>query len=314
MEIDLAQPRLRYAYNTNGLSHHGLDDVLEMLAENGYDGVSLTIDHARANPFAPGAQAELERIGARLRDLGLACVVETGAFFLLDPRAKHQPTLISPDPARRAVRVDLMRRAVRVAASLGAEAVTFFSGLDGSDAPGGSGEAAGERVGSEQALRWLVEGVGQVMPEAADLGVALALEPEPLHVVEDAVDFLALVQRLPGLGIALDAGHCQVTGPPWPAAAVEMAAPHLRAVSVAGMRTGVHRHLPLDEGDLDLPAVLGALGRVGYRRLVCAEPSADADRADVMIPATIAALRAAEDLARSAGPLLDRAAAPEPAR
>lgn len=30
---------LRYAHNTNGLTHHGLDDALVLLAENGYDGV-----------------------------------------------------------------------------------------------------------------------------------------------------------------------------------------------------------------------------------------------------------------------------------
>ena len=279
---------LRYAYNTNGLTHHGLDDLLELLAENGYDGVALTLDHGRANPFAPGAEEELARIGGRLRELGLACVVETGAFFLLDPRAKHQPTLVSPDAQRRAVRVDFLRRAVRVAETLGAEAVPFFAGV----APPG--------VDAGTAWDRLVDGIAQVLPEASERGVPLAIEPEPLHVVQDAGDYLRLRTELPDLGIALDTGHAQVTGPPWPDESVGLVAPHLSAASVSGMVTGVHEHLPLDEGDLDLPAVLGALRGAGYRNLVCAELSSSAGSADVLIPRAIEQLRAAEASSASA--------------
>lgn len=279
---------LRYAYNTNGLTHHGLDDLLVLLAENGYDGVALTLDHGRANPFAPGAEEELGRIGRRLRELRLACVIETGAFFLLDPRAKHQPTLVSPDAERRAVRVDFLRRAVRVAETLGAEAVPFFAG----EAPPGTDAAA--------AWDQLVEGIAQMLPEARDRGVALAIEPEPLHVVEDAVSYLRLQAELPDLGIALDTGHAQVTGPPWPVEQVGLVAPHLRAASVSGMRTGVHEHLPFDEGDLDLPAVLAALRGAGYRNLVSAELSSSAGLADVLVPRVIRELRAAETEATSA--------------
>ncbi len=286
-------PALRYAYNTNGLTHHGLDDLLGMLAENGYDGVALTLDHGRANPFAPGAEDELARIGARLRELGLACVIETGAFFLLDPRAKHQPTFVSPDPERRAVRADFLRRAVRVAQSLQAEAVPFFAGV-----PGVSIDGA-------KAWDWLVEGVEAVLPEARDRGVALAIEPEPLHVVEDAHDYLRLQAQVPELGVALDTGHCQVTGPPWPVESVDLVGPHLRAASVSGMRTGVHEHLPFDEGDLDLPAVLAALRRVGYTGLVSAELSSSAGSADVLVPRAIEHLRDAE--ARASAPALSAA-------
>ena len=38
-------------YNTNGLAHHGLFDAVELLAEIGYRGVAITIDH---NALPPG--------------------------------------------------------------------------------------------------------------------------------------------------------------------------------------------------------------------------------------------------------------------
>ena len=71
-------------------------------------------------------------------------------------------------------------------------------------------------------------------------------------------------------------------------------APHLGTVAVEGMRRGVHDHLPLDEGDVDLPAVLRALRDVGYDRLVTLELSRDGHRAHEMVPRAITTLREAE--------------------
>ena len=37
-------------YNTNGLAHHDLFDAVELLAEIGYRGVAITIDHNALPP------------------------------------------------------------------------------------------------------------------------------------------------------------------------------------------------------------------------------------------------------------------------
>ena len=36
---------LRFGYVSNGLADHRIEDALELLAENGYSGVALTLDH-----------------------------------------------------------------------------------------------------------------------------------------------------------------------------------------------------------------------------------------------------------------------------
>jgi sugar phosphate isomerase/epimerase len=134
-------------------------------------------------------------------------------------------------------------------------------------------------------------------------GYALALEPEPGMLVEDCDGWMRLAAQVPGLRLALDAGHCVVAGAYAPQEAVTAFAAHLGTVAVEGMRHGVHDHLPLDEGDVDLPAVLRALSDADYDRLVTLELSRDGHRAHELVPRSMAVLRAAE---RGEAPINER--------
>lgn len=120
---------LRLGYGTNGLTDLRLDDALGLLADLGYEGVGLTLDHMHLDPLAPDLAARTRHVARRLSALGLGVTVETGARYVLDPRRKHGPSLLDPDPEARAVRTALLVRAVDVAADLGAHAVHCFSGI-----------------------------------------------------------------------------------------------------------------------------------------------------------------------------------------
>jgi sugar phosphate isomerase/epimerase len=273
---------LRYAYNTNGMTSHRLDDALALLADTGYAGVALTLDVAHHDPFAPDLAGRTAALAARLEALGLASVVETGARFLLDPRRKHQPTLVTAEAEGRARRAAFLRTCVDVAADLGSEAVSFWAGVpaDGLD--------------RAECWRWLVDGVAGVVSYAAGRGVTCAFEPEPGMLVDDCDDWARLAADVPGLALALDTGHCIVSGRWSPPDAVRAFAGSLGAVAVEDMPRGRHEHRAPGEGDMDLPAVLGALRGVGYGGLVSLELSRDSHRADTLVPAALAALRAAE--------------------
>jgi sugar phosphate isomerase/epimerase len=279
---------LRYAYNTNGLTSHRLDDALALLADCGYAGVALTLDVAHHDPFAPDLPGRTAALRKRLDGLGLTSVVETGARFLLDPRRKHQPTLVTAEPEGRARRVAFLRTCSDVAADLGSEAVSFWAGVPANG------------LDRAECWRWLVEGVAEVVAHAAERGVTAALEPEPGMLVDDCDDWQRLADTVPGLALALDTGHCIVSGRWAPDEAVRAFAPRLGAVAVEDMPRGRHEHRAPGEGDMDLPAVLGALRDVGYAGLVSLELSRDAHRADTLVPAALAALRAAEENRRVA--------------
>lgn len=253
---------LRFGYGTNGLADLRLDDALTLLADLGYDGVGLTLDHMHLDPLAPDLAARTGKVARRLRALGLGVTVETGARYVLDPRRKHGPSLLDPDPEDRARRVDLLIRAVRVAADLGAHAVHCFSGVT----PAGTDE--------DTAWKRLAEALAPVLDAATRAGVPLAVEPEPGHLLSSLADFHHLRQELGdpvALGLTLDIGHCQCLEPLSPADCVRAAAPWLRHVQIEDMRRGVHEHLPFGDGEIDFPPVLEALAATGYQALTVVE-------------------------------------------
>ncbi len=278
--------RLRYAYNTNGCAHHRLPDALRLIAEAGYDGVALTLDWQHLDPLAPDWEERTREVGELLDRYGLACVIETGARYLLRPGEKHEPTLINPSPEGRALRIRFLQRATEVAARLGAETVSFWAGVKQAS------------VAGEEARCYLDGGIAEVVAYARSRGVSLSLEPEPGMFIETNADYEALLQRRPELegelSLALDLGHVWVTGEDHPANAVLRYAGRLGTVSIEGMNRGVHLHLPLDQGDMEIRPLLVALRSIDYRRLVCVELSRESPRAHLAIPQSLSLLRALE--------------------
>jgi sugar phosphate isomerase/epimerase len=273
---------LRYAYNTNGAANHRLHDAILLIADSGYQGVALTLDHHHLDPFAPDWAREAGRLATILAGLGLGSVIETGARYLLDPRDKHEPTLVSRSADGRRRRVEFLCRALDIAAILGSETVSFWAGVPKPD------------VDRQAAERWLDEGLDAVCAHAERVGVPASLEPEPGTLVETVADFQRLRARHPALRLALDTGHCLVTQDIEPDAAVRAHAAEIGTVAIEDMRRGDHTHLPFGQGDMDVPAVLAALHEIGFGGLVCVELSRESPRAHQAIPEAIAYLREAE--------------------
>src|SRR5262249_7809194 len=131
----------------------------------------------------------------------LRCVIETGARFLLDPRRKHQPTLLSASAEGRERRLDFLRRSIDLAADLGADAVSFWSGK--ADTPAAESEL----------MARLADGRGHLLHHAARRGARLAFEPEPGMLIDTMPRYAELFARVahPRFGLTLDIGHlhCQ---------------------------------------------------------------------------------------------------------
>ncbi len=259
------------AYNTNGLAHHRLDDALRLLADVGYDGVALTPDVGHLD-LLKSDERDWENVARRCESLELRVVVETGARFVLDPRRKHWPNLMTKDDAAAEQRIAYYRTSLRIAQALGAECVSIWSG------------AADDAPADDAAWARLVPRLRRVVDDAAGAGVPLCFEPEPGMWVDSLARYRELRRRLarPDLVTTLDIGHLLVTESGLPQQNVAEFAESLKNVQLDDARRGVHEHLPLGEGEIDFPPVLAELKRIGYGGPLALELSRDSHRAAQM--------------------------------
>jgi sugar phosphate isomerase/epimerase len=251
---------LSFGYNTNGFAHHDLVDCFDVLADLGYEGVALSLDSHHLNPYR-SSPAEVARIASELRKRKLRVCVETGSRFILDPRRKHEPTLLSTDGRER--RLDFLFRCIDIAADLGAEAVAVFSGMF----PQG--------VALAEAWKRLTDAVVALLDRAAARGgVPIGFEPEPGMFVDKLSRYDRLLE-LAGerLRLTLDLGHVRCTERISIAEAVHQYAARIVNVHIEDIKGTQHLHLPFGEGDIDFPPALAALEGIGYRGLVHVELS-----------------------------------------
>ncbi|MHC4846204.1 MAG: sugar phosphate isomerase/epimerase family protein [Planctomycetota bacterium] len=250
---------LRLAYNTNGFPQHRVEDVAAVLARLGYAGIAITPDTFQLDPMGDGP-ARARALAPRLTDLGLAVAVETGARFVLDPVRKHQPTLLDgPDGAAR--RLEMLRRCLAIAVTLGAETFSFWSGTP-------TGE-----LSRDEMLDRLCAGANALLNEARGSGVRVCFEPEPGMAVASLSETEAFFARLARdeLLLMLDVGHVPVTETITPARAVTDWASRLGGLQLDDSRGGVHEHLAPGEGEIDWPALLAAIDAAGFDGLAALE-------------------------------------------
>jgi L-ribulose-5-phosphate 3-epimerase len=259
---------MRLAYNTNGLAHHELIDAINLLADIGYEGISITLDHGVLNPFGEQLNAQLSTVSAALAKHAFRCVIETGARFLLDPRQKHEPTLVSPQPAARKRRIDFLRKAIDIAAILNADCVSIWSGV------------VHDGAAHDEACHRLIEGLKEILADAHQKRVVVAFEPEPGMLIDTLEAYRDLRCRLNGIGLdtsplqlTLDVGHlhCQSELPI--SAKIREFAPDLANVHIEDMRSSRHEHLMFGQGEIDFPPVIAALEEIGYDGLLSVELS-----------------------------------------
>ncbi|MBP2325523.1 sugar phosphate isomerase/epimerase [Kibdelosporangium banguiense] len=276
-------------YGTNGFANHRLDDALRIIADLGYTSVALTLDHQHLDPFADDLAERVDHVGRLLSSLGLRSVVETGARFLLDPWRKHHPTLVSDDTE---IRVDFLQRAIRIAADLGSDAVSYWSGIKPSD------------VDNDVAHRRMLSGISQVLLEADRRQVRIGLEPEPGMFVQHLEQALSLRAELgdPAMfGITLDVGHCIAVEPVDAAECIRRAGDLIVNVQLDDMMPKVHEHLEFGEGQLDLSATLAALAGIGYTGVAAVELPRHSHAAPDVARRAFAALTAAMPSAERVG-------------
>lgn len=251
---------MQLGYNTNGYGYHRLEDALEILAEQGYRCIALTLDVHHLNPFTSTAR-EVGAVASQLDRLGLSCVIETGSRYLLDARRKHRPTLLDDEPD---FRVQFLYRAAEIAEDLGALALSYWSGA----------RPVGWQGDDDELFTRLAYHVEKLEMVCSTHGVRAALEPEPDMLIERMADY----DKLSGLlgfrpGLTLDIGHLECMESEPESEHLCRYADVLYNLQLDDMLPGRHRHLFFGEGSVDFGAVFKTLKDIGYTGPACVELS-----------------------------------------
>jgi L-ribulose-5-phosphate 3-epimerase len=248
---------MKLGYNTNGLAHHRLLDAIELLAEEGYQSVAITLDAGALDPYdePKSLERQVSEVRTALDRHGLARVIETGARFLLNPRVKHDPTLMDPDRQRIAVRADFLHRAIDLAAALGAEAVSLWSGCP----PALVAESPG--------MDRLAANLKPLLDHAEQARIPLAFEPEPGMFIDTLEKFSRLDERIrhPLLQLTVDLGHVHCSNEGDIATLLKTWGPRIINIHIEDMVQGTHEHLMFGKGTMDFPSIFCALQAIAYK-------------------------------------------------
>ena len=255
---------MRLAFSSNAYLHYSFPEAARRIAKIGYRGIEIMADVPHAWP-AFLLNEQKQAIMAALNDNGLA-IANVNAFMMNavnDARQRYwHPSWIEPDLHYRQVRIDHTRRALDLAAELGAPCITTE--------PGGP-LAAGQSW--DDGLAMFIAALAPVADHAHRVGVKLLVEPEPGLLIETADQYLRFdaAFKHQAIGLNFDIGHffCVGDDPVNTVQRLGHLIEHVHLEDIADNR--VHHHLVPGEGAIDLAETLQALQRVNYRGWVTIE-------------------------------------------
>jgi len=248
---------MNLSFSSNAYQKFSIEETIRRIASLGYKGLELLADVPHAWP-AGLLDGQKQSIRDCLARHGMA-IANVNAFMMnavADPRQAYwHPSWIEPDRHYRAIRREHTKRALALAAELGAPGIQTEPG--GPLEPGQSWAAAAD-VFYEEFM--------PCVDVAEKEGVNLLIEPEPGLLIERFEQYLEFADRVgsPRVGLNFDIGHAFCVGQA-PEAWIAQLAPHTKHYHIEDIAaTREHRHLIPGHGAIDFAAVLGEIARTGY--------------------------------------------------
>ncbi len=226
----------KIGFRTAGFHQIPLEQCLIALAEIGYDGVEICLEHPDSRPESL-TPTRCESIAKRAAELGLDIASVSYHADGEDEEARARNQL----------------RAIDITAHFGADILIINAqrSIEGQERD--QLDAFGDLLADA------------LLPRAEAAGISLACEPEPGMFVDGSAEMLYLLELLhhPRLGVNLDIGHAFLTDDSLPEA-IAVLDRRILHVHFEDMPAGVHQHLVPGDGDMNLPEVIAALDCAGF--------------------------------------------------
>ncbi|MEX0711398.1 MAG: sugar phosphate isomerase/epimerase [Pirellulales bacterium] len=283
---------MKLAFSSNAYMNFSIEEAIRRIAAVGYTGIEILSDVPHAWPAGLLPERK-QAIRDCLQQHGLQISNVNGFMMnaVADPRQPYwHPSWIEPDPNYRAIRREHTKRALRLAAELGAKNLQTE--------PGGP-LAQGQSW--DDAARTFYEELMPCVDVAESVGVGLLIEPEPGLMIERFGEYLRFIERIdsPWVGLNFDIGHAYCVGEDPQDWVLRMAA-HTRHYHFEDIApTRVHQHLVPGRGAIDFAATLSAIAQTGYDGWITVElypyiddPDAAAREAYEFVTAAMEGLKA----------------------
>jgi len=255
---------MNLAFSSNAYMNFSVEQTIRRIAALGYAGLELLADVPHAWP-AGLLEERKEAIRKCLGEHGLEISNVNGFMMnaVADPRQPYwHPSWIEPDAGYRAIRREHTKRALRLAAELGAPSIQTE--------PGGP---LAEGQSWDEAAAVFYEELMPCVEVAGEQEVHLLIEPEPGLLIETFEQYLEFVGRIdsPWIGLNFDVGHAFCMGQD-PQDWIARMADHTKHYHIEDIAaTRVHEHLIPGRGAIDLAATLREIDRSGYEGWVTVE-------------------------------------------
>ncbi|MEX2118201.1 MAG: sugar phosphate isomerase/epimerase [Pirellulales bacterium] len=283
---------MKLAFSSNAYMNFSIEEAIRRIAAVGYTGIEILSDVPHAWPAGLLPERK-QAIRDCLKQHGLQISNVNGFMMnaVADPRQPYwHPSWIEPDPNYRAIRREHTKRALRLAAELGANNLQTE--------PGGP---LAEGQSWDDAARTFYEELMPCVEVAESVEVGLLIEPEPGLMIERFGQYLRFMERIdsPWVGLNFDIGHAYCVGEDPQDWVVRMAA-HTRHYHFEDIApTRVHQHLVPGRGAIDFAATLSAIAQTGYDGWITVElypyiddPDAAAREAYDFVTAAMGVLKA----------------------
>jgi len=226
---------MKIAYRTQPYKDYDISTALKQLAQLGYDGVELCLEHPDTN-LDKLADDKIAIVKDQLHEnnLGLSSVslhcnfVENDACF------------------------SDLKRAIPITRKFDTDILVISTGSIKEK------EATAQRT-------MLRSRLSELLALCDAYNITLALEPEPDFIIGTTAKMLSLIEEMKSerLKCNFDVGHSYISDPSL-LEAISLLGEKIAHTHIEDIRSKQHYHLIPGEGDIDLKAVIKAFSRIGF--------------------------------------------------